>query len=549
MNKRKPPSTDLFPSSFLYESQQILGDQFNRLPKKIQTGYTLVFWNHSGLIRHNTHNRRADSFPMDNPEVSRYFTDPRDFRAVNDNGYFLRPKYTIHGAIEGQYVLSRKAEEGSAEYEPTNWIIKTIMAFEGRSRLGVTGSKNGYILDSNIKSYIDTWFTKEESEISGQRGMVNSRGDSAIEIEHQLGGAIYRNLSRLTKRVNVSALIKIDSESLLVHKEQLNYSQKILNQHNVEEITKGSREWEDLVNQLMQIEGIEGAAGAQEENVLTLGGVKVKKNVSKPLQSLVFKGFNTISINERLVEINKLLATAREEGSNTIPIFYEEVKTGRYTAKNATLQGYHKSVRYAALNGCYEYDINAAHQNILIQLLEKKNIDFPELDVVRDYVKDKQQIRNNLSKELQTSIETVKEIINALTYGAKLSNNKKYSLYDICEGDRELIGRVITNHWLIKLSKALNIAHDYLIGDEKSIKNAVGIQSEVLERRSQVMAHLLQGYERLVLDALIKHSKPKNVALLIHDCIVYYTPKNTSYLSRIVFEETGFNLSFSEELY
>jgi hypothetical protein len=63
---------------------------------------------------------------MDNSEVSRYFTDPRDFRAVNDNGYFLRPKYTIHGAIKGQYVLSRKAEEGSAEYEPTKWIIKTI---------------------------------------------------------------------------------------------------------------------------------------------------------------------------------------------------------------------------------------------------------------------------------------------------------------------------------------------------------------------------------------------------------------------------------------
>ena len=154
MRKDKTPSADLFPTSLLNESQLILGEQFNQLPKKIQTGYTLVFWNHSGLIRHNTHNRRTDSFPMDNLEVSRYFTDPRDFRAVNDNGYFLRPKYTRHGAIEGHYVLSRQAEEGSAEYEPTKWIIKTIMAFEGRSRLGVTGSKNGYILDSNIKSFI-----------------------------------------------------------------------------------------------------------------------------------------------------------------------------------------------------------------------------------------------------------------------------------------------------------------------------------------------------------------------------------------------------------
>ena len=182
MNKRKPPSTDLFPSSVLLESQRILGEQFTKLPHKIQTGYTLVFWNHSGLIRHNTHNRRADSFPMDNVDVSRYFTDPRDFRAVNDNGYFLRPKITRHGTIEGQYVLSRRAVEGSAEYEPTKWIIKTIMAFEGRARLGVTGSKNGYILNSNIKSFIDSWFTKEESEISGQRVMVNSRGDSAKEI-------------------------------------------------------------------------------------------------------------------------------------------------------------------------------------------------------------------------------------------------------------------------------------------------------------------------------------------------------------------------------
>jgi len=91
------------------------------------------------------------------------------------------------------------------------------MAFEGRSRLGVTGSKNGYILDSNVKSFIDAWFAKDESEISGHRVMINSRGDSAKEIEHQLGGAIYRNLSRLTKRVNVSTLIKINFNNLHCH--------------------------------------------------------------------------------------------------------------------------------------------------------------------------------------------------------------------------------------------------------------------------------------------------------------------------------------------
>ena len=113
----------------------------------------------------------------------------------------------------------------------------------------------------------------------------------------------------------------------------------------------------------------------------------------------------------------------------------------------------------------------------------------------------------------------------------------------------ELVERVIINPWLEKLAETFLIAHTHLIGDKKILKNAVGIKSEPLSRKAEAMAHILQGYERLVLDALIKHSKPEDVALLIHDCIVYYTPKNTSDLSSIVYENTGFNLEFSEEPY
>jgi len=546
LNNHKPPSTDLFPSSLLYKSQQILGEQFTKLPHKIQTGYTLVFWNHSGLIRHNTHNRRADSFPMDNNEVNRYFTERKNFRAVNDNGYFLRPKYTRHGAIEESYVLSRTKVEGSTRYEPTKWIIKTIEAFQGWAEAGVIGVKNGYILDPKVKSFIDAWF---ESNLRVNGGMINYKGDSANKIANYFGGAIHRSLSKVSKRTNINVQIKLNIKFLLVHKEQLNYSQKILSQNNTEILTKGSIQWNDVFVKLGQMEGTGEAAGVGEENVQALGGVKVKNNHSKSLKSLAIKDFTRISINERLVEINKLLATAREEGSNTIPIFYEEAKTGRYTAKNATLQGFHKSVRYAALKGCYEYDLNAAHQNILIQLLEREGVDFPELEVVRDYVKNKQKIRIELAKSLDAPIEIIKEIIQALTYGAQLTLNKKQSIYEICEGDEKLVERVIKNPWLEQLAKTFLIAHKYLVGNKKIIKNAVGIKSQPLSKKAEAMAHILQGCERQVLDALIKHSKPKDIALLVHDCIVYYTPKNTHDLSMIVLEVTGFKLEFSEEPY
>ena len=549
MKNRKPPSTDLFPSSLLSESQKVLGEQFTKLPRKIQTGYTLAFWNHSGLIRNNTHNRRSDSFSMNSSEVSRYFTDPRDLRAVNDNGYYLRHKYTLWGVIEGQYVVLRKDEEGAWHCEPTKWIIKTIEAFEGRSRLGVIGSYNGYILDTEIQRFIDAWFTQPESELPQIRGMVNSKGDSANQIANYFGGAICRSLSKVSKIVNINVQVKINIDSLLLHKEQLNYTQKMLKHYGVEVLEKGGANWTKVADELDWIEDAGGSSEGRTANLKTLGRVKVNNSRSKSIESLSMKDFKADSLNERLVEINKLLATTREENSSTIPIFYGEAKTGRYTAKNATLQGFHRSVRYAALRGCYEYDINAAHQNLLIQLLERENMDFPELEVVRGYVKNKQKIRIELAKALSLPVDTVKEIILALTYGANLSLHKKYALYDICEGDEELIGRVIANQWLRKLAKTFKIAQEYLVGDEMTLTNAVGIKSEEFSRKAVGMAHILQGNERLVLDALIKHSKSKDVALLVHDCIVYYTPKNPSDLSRIVFESTGFNLEFSEEPY
>ena len=401
-------------------------------------------------------------------------------------------------------------------------------------------------MDPEVKSFIDAWF---ESDLKVNRKLINHKGESANEIAKYFGGAIYRSLSKVTKRININVQIKINIESLLLHKEQLNYTQRMLSQSNTKTISKGSTQWKEIVVKLEQTGGEGGAAGEQEKDSQALGGVKVKNNHSKSLKSLAMKGFKRISINERLVEITKLLATAREQGSNTIPIFYEEAKTGRYTAKNATLQGFHKSVRYAALKGCYEYDLNAAHQNILIQLLEREDVDFPELEAVRDYVKNKQKIRIELAKSLDAPIEIIKEIIQALTYGAQLTRNKKQSIYEICEGNEKLVERVIKNPWLEQLAKTFLIAHKHLVGNKKILKNAVGIKSESLSKKAEAMAHILQGCERLVLDALIKHSKPKDIALLVHDCIVYYTPKNKSDLSRIVFEETGFNLSFSEELY
>jgi len=515
LSKPKPPLIDLFPHSLQLEAQQVLGEEFSKLPKRIQTGYTTAFWQHSNIIKHNKHNRQPDSFPMGTEEVSRNFTDPRDFRKVNDNGYALRPKRTRWGSTETIFMLCKDRTGGATSYPATKWINKTVRAFDSWGT--VKGTLNGYQLSPKIQQLVDDWFEKPIEAISESKGMINRNGESAQEIASNYGGAIIRDISSTSNSINISELIRIDINSLIEHKEELTNA-----------LTKTAQE------------EAKGRGGDEE----ALGGVKVKHTST----TLASNGFTRESNRQRIYEINRLLATSREQNSPSIPVFYKEAKTGRYTAQSAILQGYHRSVRYAALRGCYEYDLEAAHQNLLVQLLDREQVDFPELEVVREYVSNKQGTREKLATNLKTSIDTVKEIIQALTYGAQLTNNKRQKIYEACDGDEQLIEKVINNPWLKKLASTFKIAHKHLVGDTKVIKNAVGIEREI-ETKAKAMAHILQGYERLILDVLITNSEPNDVALLVHDCIVYYTPKSPTELSRIVKENTGFDLEFSKKQY
>jgi len=235
-------------------------------------------------------------------------------------------------------------------------------------------------------------------------------------------------------------------------------------------------------------------------------------------------------------------------GGRKVPVIYHEVGTGRYHSNGSILQGYHKSVRYAALRGCYEYDLEAAHQNILVQLLNREGASFKELDVVREYIANKAGIRISLAKELNTSVAIVKVVIQELTYGAKLYNHKSGAIFKTCDGECQLIERIITNPWLIKLAASFSIAHKHLVGDDKQVINAVGIKVES-KKKAKDMAHILQGYERQILDSLIANCNRKDIALLLHDCVIFYNQQSPDKLSLIVRKETGFNLKFSEEQY
>jgi hypothetical protein len=332
--------------------------------------------------------------------------------------------------------------------------------------------------------------------------------------------------------------------SLFEYRFQLELIQEYLESLNLEVIHQGTKEWQKCME---YIEGMTGERKGEGREGTDWGIVDPKPSL-KPLQTLLLKDLTLNNNSQQLIQIKKLFTMLRELDFKGIPVTYELRSTGRYFTTNATLQGYFKEVRYAALHSCYEYDLESAHQSILLQLLDNKGIDFPELKLLREYVENKKVIRQQLSEELQLPLEIAKNILQALTYGARLSRSPEEAIYRECDGNKEAIERVVTHPWLAQYRKVFEKAHKHLIGDKKSFKNALGIVCKKTGV-SQQMAHLLQGYERQVIDSLIKRTNKGDIALLLHDAIVFNGKTSSSDLSAFVKRDTGFDLRFSEEAY
>ena len=533
---------DFFPSSLLQRAQEILGNQFTNLPKRYQTGYTKVFWNYYAVSGKSRHKNDKGSFAMGAQEVKSHFTDAKYFLMINNNGYYLTPFRTRHGVCHGKYKLTQEKEKDSVYYPPTEWVIKTIKSSPKLRHF------NGYQLSEQIIELMNDWYKKDKDKDIDKHGLVNHKGQSIYEVVQENGGSIFRDKSSTSIQVNINVDVKININSLLQHKKSLESVFQYLKNHNIDSVTKDSNEWM-TINHIINNNDNNHIEKNSSATPGRLGQEKVKTNYISPLKSLLSKDIKTESIEHRINEINRLIVTARECGDSIVPVTYYEANTGRYFASNGTLQGYRKSVRYAALSGCYEYDIEAAHQNILLQVLKRMGVDFPELIVMKDYVANKSQTRKQLAKDLQTDIIIVKHIINAVTYGGTLCKHKEHcQLPEICNHDKALIQRVVNHKWFKAFALVFDRAHKHLVGKNKKIINAVGIESET-KKKGADMAHILQGYERQILDAIIKHSDRDSVALLVHDCVVFYERQSTSNLSEIVKKETGFKLEFSEDKY
>ena len=526
-----------FPASLLYRLRTSLDDEFCKLPKRIQEGYTVLLWSNLSVTDTNRHIQEKDSWKVSTKQLKVLFGKDQVFRDVNTNGYYMNQKRTTHGDREGHFKICKSEDIGAIEHPPTGWVNSVFTGY-GTPKIGGKGVLSAYQIAPNVQAILDEW------------------GDSSKPLEDIPSGfgISYSNLENIAKEKiqpeEVNILVRINFMSLKEYQYQLEIIQEeFFKKKGVSEALKGSTLWNDIVRFFMDGDDAleERMKGPNDREDKGWGIVTPKVN-TKPLQVLLRKDLTKKNISQQLSYINKILLAYREENFKGIPMTYEVVSTGRLFATNATLQGYNKEVRYAALQGCFAYDMESAHQSILLQLLEEEGADFTELDVLREYVNEKKAVRERLSKELGLPIKAVKDILQALTYGARLSRSRNEAVYKACSGDMEAVEKVVTHPWLRQYQQTFNQAHEILLGNKKTFKNIKGLPCKKTSKPAR-LAHLLQGHERFVIDALIKRSEKGMVALLLHDAIVFYGKAETEQLEEFVRHDTGFNLRFSEEAY
>lgn len=235
-----------------------------------------------------------------------------------------------------------------------------------------------------------------------------------------------------------------------------------------------------------------------------------------------------------------------------LEIQYLESTAGRLYAIAGVLQTMPREVRNAAFAGCYDYDVENCHFDILRQLAERIGLQTPAID---DYLLNKSEIRRTIAADIDAPAKDVKAALISIIYGSTKRTNSYYK-----EG-REVQPAIVR---LMGVDKAAELfAHPLYLALHQEVKgvrkpilaaapkhrgrevNLFGKGISTSETAEARLAHAIQGIEALILDTVIQaHSR--TLRLLMHDGWVSSERLDVAELSKLIFQATGFRVALEE---
>tara|TARA_R100001369_G_scaffold30974_2_gene54926 strand:+ start:971 stop:2653 length:1683 start_codon:yes stop_codon:yes gene_type:complete len=308
----------------------------------------------------------------------------------------------------------------------------------------------------------------------------------------------------------------------------------------------------------------------ENKNVNINDGIKLLNHFGwsvKDNQKLGNERFHN-KIENRLNVIKQLVDETHNTqlGIGYIHQLYTQARSGRYFMLNdVNIQNLPKEIRNIVMGGLdyYEYDIVNAHYTFLYQL--NKMYDGKSLKFVKKYIENTKLFREERSKELGISIDTIKTILLSVIYGSDIRSRHTYKPEQGKSMNSAIINTLIkefygdenkANDAFEVISKDENVVglmndvrsfRDLIIDDKnlygknrysKYFYNHFGSKTELEVKgfntsKGSKLSHVLQGVESFILD-LIMDDDVGNVVMLHHDGWVSKNNRDTEVLERII---------------
>lgn len=206
-----------------------------------------------------------------------------------------------------------------------------------------------------------------------------------------------------------------------------------------------------------------------------------------------------------------------------------------------------RALAFADYNLCYQYDIECAAPTLIHQHAQQQ----PDpmdlyLFALRNYLNDRQQIRQTLSQALEVDIKTAKVIINALFCGARIGHGADFAISQLLDNDAAKIQYLKQDTFIQQLRADIKTCWLYIqpsmmrigITDKRNRHRLLPVTSKQKWQR-------YFDLERRCLNAIRNYlDQTQNHYFLEHDGWTCEREIDLTALTAFVHNSTGFNLKF-----
>lgn len=240
-----------------------------------------------------------------------------------------------------------------------------------------------------------------------------------------------------------------------------------------------------------------------------------------------------------------VLEVAHEEYS-------KELSTGQFNYKDKSqrlwhpIQNYRREYKRQILenaNMCYHYDIECCAFSLILQYSQQLGQDqYPF--AIRNYIKNRSEIRQELARELDIDPVAVKRILSALLAGAPLSTNPTHAIYQMLDCDSSRVLFLREHEFITNLRDEIKLCWES-IGPTLTRREIITKTQK--RRRLPISAKQKWGVyfdlERRVLNEIRSYlTTNNNKHFLEHDGWSCEREVNVSELIDFIKKQTGFEL-------